>query len=72
MEEFMFMGLRMIEGISLKEFKKRFGRDVYDVYDDAIKNNVKRGLLVIDSEKLYLSSNGIEVSNYVMSDFILN
>ncbi len=71
MEEFMFMGLRMIEGISLKEFKKRFGRDVYDVYDDAIKNNVKRGLLVIDSEKLYLSSNGIEVSNYVMSDFIL-
>ena len=68
----MFMGLRMIEGISLKEFKKRFGRDVYDVYDDAIKNNVKRGLLVIDSEKLYLSSNGIEVSNYVMSDFILN
>lgn len=72
MEEFMFMGLRMIEGISLKEFKKRFGRDVYDVYDDAIKNNVKRGLLVIDSEKLYLSLNGIEVSNYVMSDFILN
>ncbi len=71
MEEFMFMGLRMIEGISLKEFKRRFGRDVCNVYDDAIKNNVKKGLLVLDSEKLYLSSKGIEVSNYVMSDFIL-
>lgn len=71
MEEFMFMGLRMIEGISLKEFEERFGEDVFNIYDTAIKNNVKKGLLVIDSEKLYLSSKGIELSNYVMSDFIL-
>lgn len=71
MEEFMFMGLRMIEGISLKEFEERFGKNVFNIYDTAIKNNVKKGLLVIDSEKLYLSSKGIELSNYVMSDFIL-
>ena len=72
MEEFMFMGLRMMEGISLKEFKERFGKDVFEIYDASIKNNVKKGLLLIDSEKLYLSSKGVEVSNYVMSDFILN
>ncbi|WP_294400732.1 radical SAM family heme chaperone HemW [uncultured Clostridium sp.] len=71
MEEFMFMGLRMIEGISIKEFKKRFGKDVFEIYDDAIKNNVQKGLLVSNSEKLYLSPKGIELSNYVMSDFIL-
>lgn len=71
MEEFMFMGLRMIEGISIKEFKRRFGKDVFEIYDDAIKNNVQKGLLVMDPEKLYLSPKGIEVSNYVMSDFIL-
>lgn len=71
MEEFVFMGLRMIEGISIKEFKRRFGKDVFEIYDDAIKNNVQKGLLVMDSEKLYLSPKGIEVSNYVMSDFIL-
>ena len=72
MEEFMFMGLRMIEGIDLKTFKKRFGKDVFDIYDEVIKNNIKKGLLVVDSEKLYLSEKGIELSNYVMSDFILN
>ena len=71
MEEFMFMGLRMMEGINLQEFKEKFRKDVWDIYNDAIKNNVKKGLLVIDSEKLYLSSKGIELSNYVMSDFIL-
>lgn len=72
MEEFMFMELRMIEGINLKIFKKRFGKDVFDIYDEVIKNNIKKGLLVVDSEKLYLSEKGIELSNYVMSDFILN
>lgn len=72
MEEFMFMGLRMIEGINLKIFKKRFGKDVFDIYDEVIKNNIKKGLLVVDLEKLYLSEKGIELSNYVMSDFILN
>lgn len=72
MEEFMFMGLRMIEGINLKTFKKRFGKDVFDIYDEVIKNNIKKGLLVVDSGKLYLSEKGIELSNYVMSDFILN
>lgn len=71
MEEFIFMGLRMIEGISIKEFKKRFGKDVFEIYDDAIKNNVQKCLLVSNSEKLYLSPQGIELSNYVMSDFIL-
>lgn len=72
MEEFMFMGLRMIDGINLKIFKERFGKDVFDIYDEVIKNNIKKGLLVVDSEKLYLSEKGIELSNYVMSDFILN
>ena len=72
MEEFMFMGLRMMEGIKVKEFKERFGRDVFEICDSAIKNNMKKGLLLFDSEKLYLSSKGIELSNYVMSDFILN
>lgn len=72
MEEFMFMGLRMIEGINLNEFKRRFRSDIFEVYDSVIKNNLKKGLLVLDSEKLYLSQKGIELSNYVMSDFMLN
>ena len=72
MEEFMFMGLRMIEGINLNEFKRRFRNDIFEVYESAIKNNLKKGLLVLDSEKLYLSQKGIEFSNYVMSDFMLN
>ncbi|AQS09000.1 oxygen-independent coproporphyrinogen-III oxidase-like protein YqeR [Clostridium saccharobutylicum] len=70
-EEFMFMGLRMIEGISINYFKERFNKNIYEVYKEVIEKNINEGLLIYDSGKLYLSSKGIELSNYVMSDFIL-
>jgi len=72
MEEFVFMGLRMSEGIKINEFKKRFNKDIYEVYGDIIEKNIKRELLIYNSEKLFLSSRGMEISNYVMSDFILS
>ncbi|PRR83933.1 radical SAM family heme chaperone HemW [Clostridium vincentii] len=71
MEEFMFMGLRMIEGIEEDEFKNRFGVDVDSIYKNVIDNNIKRGLLIRKSGKIYLSKVGIELSNIVMSDMIL-
>lgn len=70
-EEFVFMGLRMINGIDLSEFKSRFNQDIYDIYGDVIEKNIKKELLINDLGRLYLSCKGIEVSNYVMSDFIL-
>jgi len=72
MEEFIFMGLRMIEGIKINEFKERFNKDIYKVYGDIIEKNIKKELLVCDLEKIYLSPRGMEISNYVMSDFILS
>lgn len=72
MEEFMFMGLRMIEGININEFKKRFNKDIDEVYGDIIEKNIKKELLICKSEKLFLSQKGIEISNYVMSDFIIS
>ena len=72
MEEFVFMGLRMIEGIKINEFEKRFNKNIYEVYGDIIEKNIKKELLICNSEKLFLSSRGMEISNYVMSDFILS
>lgn len=71
MEEFMFMGLRMIEGININEFKKRFNKDINEVYGDIIEKNINKELLICKSGKLFLSQKGIEISNYVMSDFII-
>ncbi len=71
MEEFMFMGLRMIEGVDINRFNEKFKKNIYDVYGKEIKKHINNELLVSSQGKLYLTPKGIELSNYVMSDFIL-
>ncbi|NFO04308.1 oxygen-independent coproporphyrinogen III oxidase [Clostridium botulinum] len=71
MEEFMFMGLRMIRGIEEIDFKERFKKDIDEVYGDVIYKNIKQELLIRNGGRIYLTSRGIEVSNSVMSDFII-
>lgn len=70
-EEFLFMGLRKIEGISLKKFEEKFKKNIYLIYGDIIDKNRKRDLLEIVEGSLRLTKKGIELSNEVMSDFIL-
>ena len=70
-EEFMFMGLRLIQGVEKSEFSKRFKKDIYSIYGDVIEKNKLRGLLNENKERLFLSDKGIEVSNSVMCEFIL-
>jgi putative oxygen-independent coproporphyrinogen III oxidase len=72
MEEFIFMGLRKIAGISIDEFNNRFKRDIYSVYSDVITKHVNNGMLIKNGDSLFLSDRGVEVSNVVMSDFLLD
>jgi len=72
MEEFAFLGLRMQKGISRKEFLKRFGTKIETLYGDVIDKHIKNGLLAADGDRIYLTEYGIDVSNYVLADFILN
>lgn len=71
MEEFMFLGLRMIEGVSINKFKEKFSKDINDLYGEIINKNKKLGLLDEEDGRIYLTDKGIEVSNWVMSEFIL-
>lgn len=70
-EEYVFMGLRMMKGISLTKFKERFGEDIHCIYKEIIDKNIKDELLEIDGEEMKLTEKGVELSNRVMSDFIL-
>lgn len=72
MEEFMFMGLRKIKGINIDEFYKRFHKNIYEVYGDIINKYSNKGLIIEDKENIFLSPRGIELSNSVMCDFILD
>ena len=71
MEEFMFMGLRKINGIDENEFKKRFSMNINDVYGEILNKYIGEGLLIRESGSIFLSEKGIEISNVIMADFLL-
>lgn len=71
MEEFMFMGLRKINGIGENEFKNRFSMNINDVYGEILNKYIGEGLLIRESGSIFLSEKGIEISNVIMADFLL-
>ena len=82
MEEFMFLGLRLTEGIRTADFKREFGKTVFDVYDEVIDKYLLMTFLELcdedmnitdDKEKtayLKLSEQGLDVCNTIMADFL--
>ena len=80
MEDFMFLGLRLMVGVSALEFEDCFGKSMEAVYGDVIKRNIEDGLLQWkegvgfcgrDERRLSLTEYGIDVSNHVMAQFLL-
>ncbi len=72
MEEYMFLGLRVMNGVSRDIFRNRFGQDMEEVYGDTIKGLVAQGLLRERKGALSLTEYGIDVSNRVLASFLLD
>ena len=71
MEEFMFLGLRMCKGIEKAEFKRRFKCEIETIYGDVMKRLVSQGVLAESDGRVYLTPRGIDVSNVVLAEFLL-
>lgn len=69
MEEFMFLGLRMVNGVSCKEFKEIFGTDIETEYGDVLCKLAKEGLL-LHGKRVRLTDKGLDLANYCMSEFL--
>lgn len=73
MEEFMFLGLRLTEGVSAKKFQELFGKNIQEVYGEKISNLIENKLIEFDllNQELRLTDYGRDISNYVLSHFLL-
>ena len=71
MEEFMFLGLRKINGVSEYDFYKSFRVSMDEIYKESIENLIKEGLLVREEDRIRLTDRGIDLSNYALSQFLL-
>ena len=70
MEEEMFLGLRKIDGVSLSTFTDKFGKDAMDVFAEPIQELLKRGLIEVTAERIFLTHKGKLLGNEVFQTFI--
>lgn len=70
MEEFMFLGLRMMQGIKEQQFLEQFHISVQSVYGDVVEKFVGMGLLEQTDGRIYFTKKGIDVSNSILCEFL--
>ncbi len=69
-EEAVFMRLRLLDGIDLVEFERRYGVDLWQDYGERLAPFVDAGLLVREGRRLHLTPRGLLLSNEVMGVFL--
>lgn len=70
MEEFFFLGLRKMEGVSEEEFFTCFGEELLECYGSQLRRLLENGLLIFESGRWKLTSKGIDISNYVFGELL--
>lgn len=70
MEEFMFLGLRLTEGVDLGEFRQYFKKSADEIYRKQIETFTAQGLMERRGDRLRLTPRGVDVSNAVFAAFL--
>jgi oxygen-independent coproporphyrinogen-3 oxidase len=70
MTEWIFLGLRMLDGIDTDSFQQEFGTSIGEVYLKELTELQKAGLLEWKGARLRLIRNGLILSNQVFMKFV--
>lgn len=70
MAEFMFLGLRMTKGVSKIEFRDRFAISMEEKYGQILSKYKEVNLLKEEKNRVFLTREGIHISNSVMAEFL--
>lgn len=68
--EFMFLGLRCMEGVSAERFEKKFHQSVEERYGKVLHKYENMGLMRLANGNWQLTEQGIDVSNHIFADFL--
>lgn len=70
--ETMFLGLRMMEGVSIEEFTKKFNISPFEIYKEQMEKFKRQNLLEWDASHIRLTKKGVDLSNIVFQDMLLD
>ena len=68
--EYVMLGFRLSEGISLSEYRKLFGHEFFDGREQKIESYVKNGYMLRQNDRLALTEKGFFVSNAILVDLL--
>ena len=69
-KEYMLLGLRKINGISISKFKEKFIDNPLYVFRKELSKLVEEGLLEIDGDFIKLTNRGLDLANIVWEEFV--
>ena len=70
MAETMMLGLRLREGVSMADFRRRFNLELRDIYKDEIADLRDLGLIEIAESRVRLTRRGRLLGNEVFQRFV--
>lgn len=71
--EYLFTGLRKLEGIDLSDFKRRFERPLEEVFSSGwhrLQKYIDEGYLIRSNRNLRFTLKGIDISNSILVEFV--
>lgn len=69
-KEYMLLGLRKIEGVSIQKFKEKYVDNPIFLYRQQLEKLIAENLLVIDGDFIRLTNKGIDLANLVWEEFV--
>ena len=69
-KEYMLLGLRKTEGVSISKFKNKYGENPIFLYQEELVELVENKLIKIDGDKIKLTDKGLDLANQVWEKFI--
>lgn len=71
--DYMITGLRLTSGVSEEDFRERFGKSIWELFPDAMKELkpfLSEGDIVREDGRMYITEKGLDISNKIMTAFV--
>ena len=70
MKEYMLLGLRKIDGISIGEFEQKFNENPIMLFRSKLQKLYEQELIIVDGDNIKLSNKGLDLANIVWEEFV--
>jgi oxygen-independent coproporphyrinogen-3 oxidase len=71
--EYIFTGMRRLNGIDLIDFEARFGKELFEFYPEKsslVEKYMEQGYVIIENNRMRFTLKGIDISNTILSEFV--